>query len=737
MSKFGTVLGVLCGTLGAATTAAGGVYVKDNADIVKDYVKGNEVYTSQEMTDVKSEYQSKVEEVEEKNITLESENIAFAEENGSLKIKVDGLEKDLVLASTGAVKIHEVYEDLIGGCDAISLFSGNYVLTSSTSGNAYFFEVSSFTLYNIEQPSSYYISDRGSTFVVDGVTFFRSSTGSCLGVFRIDEETKKIVMVTDGAMTGTPSVSSMNDLYFIGGSKTKNIIAYKGKAYYSNDVDLYYALVKSVNYLDDGNKCLVTFESSSFVLDFETGEFITLGKVVVSNDNYIINTIDIVNYIFDIETMKNEVVESFTGTTFISSGVLYESVTETDDEGLTSYLLKLFDIKTKTIKTLTMSGTYTVLGKDIFGCPLIQTSDNVIHVLDLTSLSIMSIEDDGSFYNVVSSCFYQDEDIALFYKSSTYGTYCLSKDTMIATKLAENIYEIYTSSEGKYVVNTSSSSRIFKIFDRDTCEFSSVVSNSDSYLLLSAGDKIVACRDSGSVAEVFSYNLITGEKEVLATYSYGSMFYSLTNARLKSFETDRFKVSSYQFCGETSNNAFAVVYDKELNVVKVVENILVGEIKECDELLLLKASSGVSYICDFVFDKFFTVNSTGLACAVTKVDELYIISFGLYITVYKPDITEELNLLKLNSSYGVSSGGIANKLEKFAENDEKLIIYSKHGVYTIDKDNNEIIDYFLIDRYVEKAKSFKYTLIEDDICYLGVLYTFDEETFTFTKTMIS
>ncbi len=55
MSKFLTTMAVLATTLGASTAIAGGIYIKDNQGVVKDYLNGNQTYTSAEYKEVQTE----------------------------------------------------------------------------------------------------------------------------------------------------------------------------------------------------------------------------------------------------------------------------------------------------------------------------------------------------------------------------------------------------------------------------------------------------------------------------------------------------------------------------------------------------------------------------------------------------------------------------------------------------------------------------------------------------------
>lgn len=78
MSKLGKIIGIASGVLGASTAVAGGVFVADNPDIVKDYIKGNDTYTSQEMTEVKNDYQGIIDNVNKENKVIKAENEEFS-----------------------------------------------------------------------------------------------------------------------------------------------------------------------------------------------------------------------------------------------------------------------------------------------------------------------------------------------------------------------------------------------------------------------------------------------------------------------------------------------------------------------------------------------------------------------------------------------------------------------------------------------------------------------------------
>lgn len=78
MSKLGKIIGVASGVLGASTAVAGGVYVSENLDIVKDYIKGNDTYTSQEMIEVKNDYQGIIDNANKENEVIKAENEEFS-----------------------------------------------------------------------------------------------------------------------------------------------------------------------------------------------------------------------------------------------------------------------------------------------------------------------------------------------------------------------------------------------------------------------------------------------------------------------------------------------------------------------------------------------------------------------------------------------------------------------------------------------------------------------------------
>ena len=81
MKKVGQAVSIFCGVLGAIVTVVGSVYVADNSEIVKDYIKGNKSYTYQQMAEIKNE-KDKL----ELNISvLEDINSNITSENNDLK----------------------------------------------------------------------------------------------------------------------------------------------------------------------------------------------------------------------------------------------------------------------------------------------------------------------------------------------------------------------------------------------------------------------------------------------------------------------------------------------------------------------------------------------------------------------------------------------------------------------------------------------------------------------------
>jgi len=101
MSKIAKILGITTGTLCAGVTVFTGVFTAQNPGIIKDYVKGNEIYTSEQMKDVKSSHENEVTDLNNELVNLKASYTAAQNALNAEKAKVYDLEKtvaDLTVA---------------------------------------------------------------------------------------------------------------------------------------------------------------------------------------------------------------------------------------------------------------------------------------------------------------------------------------------------------------------------------------------------------------------------------------------------------------------------------------------------------------------------------------------------------------------------------------------------------------------------------------------------------------
>lgn len=93
-------LGVVGGLVGATSTVAGVTYTAQNPELVKDYIKGNETYSSQQMSDVKLSYENLLNKVQAENAEakLEIEELKVLINSANLQIK--DLQDDNLLKSS-------------------------------------------------------------------------------------------------------------------------------------------------------------------------------------------------------------------------------------------------------------------------------------------------------------------------------------------------------------------------------------------------------------------------------------------------------------------------------------------------------------------------------------------------------------------------------------------------------------------------------------------------------------
>lgn len=103
MSKFGKILGITTGTLCAGVTTFTGVFTAQNPGIIKDYVKGNEIYTSEQMQQVQDSHDNEVIDLNKEIVGLKASYTAVETALNAEKAKVYDLEKsveDLTLTKT-------------------------------------------------------------------------------------------------------------------------------------------------------------------------------------------------------------------------------------------------------------------------------------------------------------------------------------------------------------------------------------------------------------------------------------------------------------------------------------------------------------------------------------------------------------------------------------------------------------------------------------------------------------
>lgn len=112
MSKVGKIVGIFTSVLGASSIAGSTVYAIDNPDLVKDYINGNETYSSQQIVESKNMYEGEIAKIQKDVVVLNNSIEENKKEIATLETEVSTKTNELETAQSRISELNSNNEEL-------------------------------------------------------------------------------------------------------------------------------------------------------------------------------------------------------------------------------------------------------------------------------------------------------------------------------------------------------------------------------------------------------------------------------------------------------------------------------------------------------------------------------------------------------------------------------------------------------------------------------------------------